>query len=106
MIETAEKLKADGRYATIVDLRFIKPLDREGLLEQLKKHSLAVTAEDASLKGGIGEEIAALVSQNLLNCKIISVGVPDRFISHASPAEQWEECGMTSDNIIRLINES
>ena len=106
MLETAEKLKADGRDATVVDLRFIKPLDREGLVEQLKKHSLAVTAEDASLKGGIGEEIAALVSQNLLNCKIISVGVADRFISHASPAEQWEECGMTSDNIIRLINES
>ncbi len=106
MLETAEKLKTDDREACVVDLRFIKPLDRDSIIALLKKHKVAVTAEDAALCGGVGEEIAALAAKNKIACKVINIGVPDKFISHANTAEQWEECGMTADNIVKLINEA
>lgn len=106
MLEAADKLKAEGKSVTVVNLRFIKPLDKEQLLPLLETHSLCVTAEDGSLAGGVGEEIAALSNNENENCRVVSIGVPDKFISHASAAEQWEECGLTADNIVGIVNEA
>ncbi len=106
MLETAEKLKEKNIEACVVDLRFIKPLDEDGLMALLSKFRIAVTAEDAVLCGGVGQEIAAMVAKNKIACNVINIGVPDKFISHANTAEQWEECGMTADNIVKLVNEA
>lgn len=94
-----------GRKVTIVDLRFIKPIDYDTITPLLNSHSLIITAEESELAGGVGEAIAAYSSRNGINCRVISLGAPDYFVSHASRDEQWEECGMTADNIIDLCVE-
>lgn len=106
MLDVAKQLESDGKNPTVVDLRFIKPLDKDHLLKLLAEHKIAITAEDASVIGGVGEEIAALANNKKLDCRVITLGVPDHFISHASVKEQWEECGLTSKHILELLNEA
>lgn len=104
MLKTAEKLRAEeGITPTVVDLRFIKPLDIDGISEILKEHSIVVTAEENFLNGGSGKIISDHACNNHPNCTVINIGVPDRYISHATRSEQWTECGLTPENIITAI---
>ncbi|HAJ93442.1 MAG TPA: 1-deoxy-D-xylulose-5-phosphate synthase, partial [Synergistaceae bacterium] len=107
MLKTAEKLRAEeGITPTVVDLRFIKPLDMDGISEILKEHSIVVTAEENFLNGGSGKAISDHACNNHPNCTVINIGVPDRYISHATRSEQWTECGLTPENIISAIKRS
>lgn len=98
----AERL---GKSVTIIDLRFIKPIDFDTLASILDTHSLIITAEESELIGGVGEAIAAYSNSTSAKCRVISLGAPDSFVSHASRDEQWEKCGLTADNILRLCTE-
>mgnify|MGYP002234258518 CR=1 FL=1 len=76
--------KMTGRRPTVADLRFIKPLDREGLDKLLTTHAVVVTAEENTLAGGVGEAISSYINEKGYGVKIASAGVPDHFISHAA----------------------
>ena len=103
MMKSADEIeKMTGRRPTVADLRFIKPLDREGLDKLLTTHAVVVTAEENTLAGGVGEAISSYINEKGYGVKIASAGVPDHFISHAARAEQWEECGLSVENILRL----
>ena len=103
MLESADAIEAaSGVRPTVADLRFIKPIDYEGLDRLLSSHSRIVTAEENALEGGVGEAIAARIERLGFPAVLFAAGVPDRFISHASRSEQWEECGLTAENIKRL----
>lgn len=102
MLEAADEISKRGAAPTVVDLRFIKPLDIEGLLPVLASHKTIVTAEENALAGGVGEEIAALMKERGIAASCACAGVPDRFIAHATRAQQWEECGLTVENIMKL----
>lgn len=104
MLKTAEKLSSEeGINPTVVDLRFIKPLDLSAISEILKEHNIIVTAEENYLNGGTGSAISDYVCRNHPDCKAINIGVPDRYISHATRLEQWIECGLTPESIIGSI---
>ncbi len=102
MLEAADELAERGAAPTVVDLRFIKPLDVETLPSLLASHKTVVTAEENALAGGFGEEIAALMKERRISASFACAGVPDRFIAHATRAQQWEECGLTVENILAL----
>ena len=102
MLEAADEISKRRAAPTVVDLRFIKPLDIEGLLPVLASHKTIVTAEENALAGGVGEEIAALMKERGIAASCACAGVPDRFIAHATRAQQWEECGLTVENIMKL----
>lgn len=102
MLEAADEISKRGAAPTVVDLRFIKPLDTGGLLPILASHRTVVTAEENALAGGAGEEIAALMKERGIAASCACVGVPDRFIAHATRSQQWEECGLTVENILKL----
>lgn len=102
MLEAADEMANRGAAPTVVDLRFIKPLDIDGLLPILASHKAVVTAEENALAGGVGEEIAALMKERGIAASCACAGVPDRFIAHATRAQQWEECGLTVENILKL----
>lgn len=106
MLKAAAELKNSGIIPTVVDLRFIKPVDEDALTELLSTHSLMITAEENELCGGVGECIVKIACDCDSSCRIISLGAPDRFVAHATRAEQWQECGMTVDNIIRICAEN
>ena len=106
MLKASEALKKQGITPTVIDLRFIKPLDKAGLRALLSSHSLMITAEENELAGGVGEAVSRIANEGGSVCRVMSLGAPDAFVSHAARAEQWEECGMTPENIVRLCMEN
>ena len=94
--------KKFGKPATVLDLRYAKPLDRETLKQEISRHKLVVTAEESCLSGGVGEKIAKFIAENNLGAKVVSLGVSDKFVRHSSRADQWEEAGLTVEHIVEI----
>jgi 1-deoxy-D-xylulose-5-phosphate synthase len=99
-LEVAEKLNA-----TVVNMRFVKPLDEELVLRLAANHSLLVTIEENVVQGGAGSAVNELLAQAALPVPILNLGLPDRFIDQASSAEQLQECGLDATGILHAVNE-
>lgn len=108
MVETAmeveELLAKDGIDATVVNLRFAKPLDYEMLDEVLDYHSLIVTMEENVLSGGVGEHICRYVELHSTGVRVIACGIPDKFIHQGSIKELLEETGLDANSIYQKIS--
>ena len=108
MVETAmeveELLAKDGIDATVVNLRFAKPLDYEMLDEVLDYHSLIVTMEENVLSGGVGENICRYVELHSTGVRVIACGIPDKFIHQGSIKELLEETGLDAQSIYQKIS--
>ena len=87
----------------VVDARFIKPMDHEMLIQQARQVKLVVTIEENVLAGGFGEGVMEILSQEALNIPILAMGIPDRFVTHASIDQPLEACGLSSLQIARRI---
>ena len=85
---------------TVVDMRFVKPMDEELIVSMAGKHSVIVTLEDGVVQGGAGEEVARLVSRNYLVCPVLNLGIPDEFIEQATASEIYEQCGMDGVSVV------
>ena len=88
---------------SLIDMRFIKPIDREAILKSAKNHSVIVTVEDNSIMGGAGSAVNEVLSENSISSKIINVGTPDKFFNHATREQQLHESGISKENIIDKI---
>jgi len=100
----AAALKAGERLgATVVNMRFIKPLDEALVRELATTHHLLVTLEDNAVAGGAGSAVAETLAAHGVSIPLIQLGIPDRFIEHASREEQLAECGLDADSIYRRI---
>ncbi|MBV1787441.1 1-deoxy-D-xylulose-5-phosphate synthase [Marinobacterium sp. D7] len=96
---------ADALDLTLVDMRFVKPLDGE-LIERLAaEHELLVTLEDHAVMGGAGSAVAEYLQQRSSHTPLLLLGVPDRWIEHASRGEQLRECGLDAEGIQRAIEQ-
>lgn len=108
MVETAmeveELLAKDGIDATVVNLRFAKPLDYEMLDEVLDYHRLIVTMEENVLSGGVGEHICRYVELHSTGVRVIACGIPDKFIHQGSIKELLEESGLDAQSIYQKIS--
>ena len=92
--EISKELKA-----TLVDMRFVKPLDEKLLIKLLKKAKIFISIEDGSIMGGAGSAVQEFVSKENLNVRSILFGIPDKFIEHASREEMLVEAGLDVENI-------
>ena len=90
---------------TVVDLRFVSPLDWETIDGLLERHANALVIEDGYLSGGVGEAIAARSSMNGFSCCVRCVGVDARYVAHASRAQQMESFSLTPDGVLAAIEE-
>lgn len=103
----AEKLFKDGIYAEVVHVPTIKPLDEETILNSVKKTGAAITIEEGQINGGLGGAVAELLSEKY-PCKIIRLGMKDRFGESGKPDELLEKFGLTAKHIQlaahRLVN--
>lgn len=107
MVETAlevyDGLKDMGRKATVVNMRFVKPFDKELVLSLCKKHKTIVTLEDGVQTGGFGQQVKALLFENKCQKECISICLPDRFIEHGSPEELKEKYGLNAASVLEKI---
>lgn len=102
LISSAE-MAAETLNATLVDMRFVKPLDSEVLVALSRHHSLLVTVEDNVIAGGAGSAVGEYLMQNMLDVKLLQIGLPDRFIMHATQAEMYTELGLDATGITHKI---
>ena len=85
--------------ASLVDMRFVKPLDEKLLRKLLKKAKVFISIEDGSIMGGAGSAVQEFASKENLNVRSILFGIPDKFIEHASREEMLVEAGLDVENI-------
>jgi 1-deoxy-D-xylulose-5-phosphate synthase len=103
-LKAAEKLAADGISASVINARFIKPLDEELLTCLAHEKSFLITVEEAALMGGFGSAVMELLeSKNIQGCKVLRIGVPDRLIPHGSPSLLHAKYGIDADGIYEKI---
>ncbi|MEC2342666.1 1-deoxy-D-xylulose-5-phosphate synthase [Paenibacillus barengoltzii] len=103
--EVAERLKREGVSAAVVNARFLKPLDREMLVQLAQSSGTMIVLEEASQAGSLGSAILEFYAeQGITGLDIRLMGVPDRFIEHGSIKEQLEEVGLTAENVVREVH--
>ena len=107
-MEAAKNLSKDGIEATVVNARFIKPLDAELILALAQTKRFIVTVEEAYLAGGFGSAILELLEENNLldKVKVIRMGVPDRIITHGDPKLLLAKYGLDADGIYQKVRET
>jgi 1-deoxy-D-xylulose-5-phosphate synthase len=102
-LEAAELLVADGIDVTVVNCRFIKPLDR-GLLESLvADQRFLLTAEDGTAVNGFGAQVAAVVEELAPEVRVVVAGAADRTYEHASRSDQLAEVGLTAAGLAERV---
>ena len=94
-LEVSEKMDF-----TLIDMRFVKPLDQEILKKYLSKADYFVSLEDGSIAGGAGSAVQEFCSIESIGIKSIILGIPDRFIEHSSREEMLESAGLSVAKIL------
>jgi 1-deoxy-D-xylulose-5-phosphate synthase len=85
---------------TLIDMRFVKPLDQEILKKYLSKADYFVSLEDGSIAGGAGSAVQEFCSIESIDIKSILLGIPDRFVEHSSREEMLESAGLSVAKIL------
>lgn len=109
MVKTAEKvregLKAEGKNCSLVNARFVKPIDEEAIRDFAYRHSYIVTMEENVLSGGFGEKVREFADRENLPVKVITIAIPDEFVEHGSVDILKKEIGIDAESIIKKIKE-
>ena len=107
MMETSEKvyddLKAKGYRCSLINSRFIKPIDTAMLDTLLENHQLLVTIEDAVICGGFGESVESYVSKRNPQARVLVNGVPDQYVEHGNIPTLRKSIGLDADSIVAKI---
>ena len=107
MVETAEKvrdiLKSEGHNVSLVNARFVKPVDRDMIIESCRDHPLLVTLEDNVVIGGFGSAVLEVLAGEGIEKEVLTMGVPDRFIRHGSVDELKKEIGLDAESIAASV---
>ena len=105
LIETAENV-AQELNATLLDMRFVKPLDKELIAEHSHDKKTIITIEDGAISGGAGSAVAEWAQENKAKQQIIICGIPDEFVEHASRSEMLEMVGLDKKGILARVKDS
>ncbi|MBK6279226.1 MAG: 1-deoxy-D-xylulose-5-phosphate synthase [Gammaproteobacteria bacterium] len=96
---------ASALEASVADMRFVKPLDEELILELCASHSLLVTVEENAVAGGAGAAVAELLAARGIVMPLLVLGLPDRFLEHGKPQQMLHDVGLDAEGIEAAIRE-
>ncbi|MGC8941792.1 MAG: 1-deoxy-D-xylulose-5-phosphate synthase [Sulfurihydrogenibium sp.] len=105
-LEVKKQLKLRGFNPTIINARFVKPMDEVMLKNLLKTHEYIVTMEDGVLNGGFGSAVAEFILDNGFSNKLIRFGIPDRFIEHGKVEILEKDLGLDVQSMTGKIAET
>ena len=94
---------ADELDATLVNMRFIKPLDEDLILRLANKHKVLITVEENAVAGGAGSAINEVLSRHKITIPVLNLGIPDHFYEQGTREECLAECGLNSFGILHSI---
>ncbi|MBI6854858.1 1-deoxy-D-xylulose-5-phosphate synthase [Pseudomonas cichorii] len=98
-LEVAEKIDA-----TVIDMRFVKPLDEALIRETAASHDLLVTLEENAIMGGAGAAVSEFLARENILKSVLHLGLPDIYVEHAKPAQMLAECGLDAEGIEAAIH--
>ncbi len=107
-MEAAQSLEKDGIDATVVNTRFVKPLDAELILALAQTKRVILTVEEAYLAGGFGSAVMELLEENAIldRVKVVRMGVPDRIVTHGDAKLLLAKYGLDADGIYQKVRET
>jgi len=105
-IKAADALKEEGISARVLNIHTIKPLDNELVVKAAKETGAIVTVEEHSVIGGLGEAVSSAICEEGVACRVVKIGVQDRFGESGPALEVLKKFGLDSDNIIKTVKET
>ena len=102
-LEVADRLEAEGRKITLVNARFISPVDKEMIGMLAASHRMIVTLEENVKSGGFGQKVADFLLETGCQVKFVNITVPDMFIEHGAVTELIKQLGLDCDSIVERI---
>ncbi|MBY0511471.1 MAG: 1-deoxy-D-xylulose-5-phosphate synthase [Rhodospirillaceae bacterium] len=103
-LQAADELSMRGLSVTVADARFAKPLDEELITQLARNHEVLLTIEEGSV-GGFGAHVLTYLAQSGeldAGLKMRTMTLPDRFVDHGKPAEQYEDAGLQARHIVEM----
>jgi 1-deoxy-D-xylulose-5-phosphate synthase len=97
-LQAAEQLDA-----TVANMRFVKPIDEELVLQLARTHDLLVTVEENTIQGGAGSAVAECLAQHGVRADILHLGLPDEFLEQGDPVQMLADCGLDAAGIVRAV---
>lgn len=101
--EVRQRLKQKGFSCSLINARFVKPLDEELLLELAAEHSLIVTLEENVLAGGFGEHVTEFYVQAGSEVQVMNIALPDDYVEHGNVDILKKECGIDAETVEKKI---
>lgn len=102
-VQVRDRLKEIGYHCSLINARFVKPLDTEMLEALTKDHRLFVTIEENVLSGGFGEQVLYYVSRAKLDVGVRCIGIPDDYVEHGNVDLLRREVGLDAETIVKQI---
>ncbi|MFA6972946.1 MAG: 1-deoxy-D-xylulose-5-phosphate synthase [Gallionella sp.] len=96
-------IAAEQLDATVVNMRFVKPLDAELVRRMADEHELLVTVEENAVQGGAGSAVAECLVQLGISMPLLQLGLPDSFIEQGEPAQMLADCGLDAAGLVSAI---
>jgi len=95
---------AESLDATVADMRFVKPIDVDLILEAAKTHSLLVTVEENAQQGGAGSAVGEVILEHGIQTPLLRIAIPDAFIDPDKPEAMRKQCALDAESIIAAID--
>ena len=89
--------------ATLIDMRFVKPMDVRAVLDAAKSHDLLVTAEEGVIAGGAGSAVMELLAAHGVYAPVLQIGIPDHFVDHGDVESLFADCGIDPESVREKI---
>lgn len=105
-VQVSKMLMEDGENPTLVNARFVKPLDEKLLSQLAEQHKLFVTMEENVAAGGFGSQVADYMRKMHPEVRVLTIALPDSFIEHGNPEKLKEKAGIDGVSVYRKIKEA
>ena len=102
-LKATEILSKEGIDVGVLNVRFVKPLDTEALLEPIRRGQFLITMEEGMLSGGFGSAVLEAANEERLDTrKILRLGIPDRYVEHGERSELLDDLGLNTENLVQI----
>lgn len=105
-LTAAQELCSFGIEATVINGRFIKPLDEKTFIEHIRRTGKVLTVEEHVLAGGFGSAVLEMLEKRNISARVERLGISDEFVTQAPSKQQRERYGLTAENIVSTVMQS
>jgi len=102
-LAAAELLAGEGIELSVVDARFIKPLDGDLLCDEAVRTTRVITLEENALMGGFGSAVLECLAERQISVPVLRLGLPDRFVEQGSQSELRQRCALDSKGVVEQV---